>query len=1133
MKTRRVFLKMTVAAFAVGYLMIAAILPGHLHGATFVIPPSPGTSGPAGGSYGVPSLPGPAVVPYGTPAGPTPPTRILLPGSSGTPQAGVPLPPLFPETPSLLPILPGVTPAPGPVLQGFRTTTAGLLANRMSLIGAPESFINPLLYDPLGSMRRFLEELEQARGSGNVDGEIASLSNLGQASLFLGLFDQSEGYYRAVAELERKRANLEGEASALRNIGAVNNARGRFQVALENCRQALELLRNAATTSGQAEILNNIGTILKNADSYVKAVEAYTLALAQYQEADETRALIMMNLANAHRSYANYEEAQRIYEELLSFYTSEDQTEGLVKVLSALAATLSAMGNGNEALRILLQYVDRFSSSGRLPKSADSALPRVAPAFAERLGAATNNRVDLPRLARVPMAGMVGSTHVQTAHGHKGSTAIYPFAEADCDNRSSPRAKNLNGSFAEVRHDQASRTASDVGFSFAGLLMAKKPGREPPPDAHSRPAESQDRFVKQLKKLIGDLLLEKGDLNRSHKYLTEAGFDSSLGLWHLAKNDLRTAERHFRRLFQTARKSGDIDSLFVAYTGLGMVREAAHDLPNAESNYLRAVSVVEEIRASALPVERKNFFAGKTDVFRRSAASDGLVRVRMKRKKWVDSIPAVESARNRGFVDNLSSNVDLMSFKIPQDVRNTDLELQNMLVSFERARDILPREKDPRRYNIVAKQVAELKSETRAFVRMLRAKYPDYALVRHPEPARLQDLPLGATEHVIILTTLDDGVAATHIRGKKVIDGAYIPWAREELVESVAELRRPFEQVRFKDFNVRLANRIYDRLLARFVSRIPKGDPIILIPDGVLALVPFEALVIGGEPTWKHAPWGEYPTGLDYLGDAHPISYHQSLTSLAVSRVLAKQREPAQRVLIFADPVFDTADPRAAGTDQARSPEPEESHIVLMGRGPAVGPRGLALPRLAQTSSLAGRVHDLFRNESQVYTGLEANKDIFVKRIAPEIRDFGTVIFATHGLVRNDLPGVMEPALALTRVPQGRDWLLTMTEITDMGMNADLAVLTACQTAVGRVLSGEGVMSLGRAFRAAGARTVIMSLWSVAEDASVEMMASFFEHLKSGSGKLEAWRSAREDIRKKGYDHPFFWAPFILVGEAQ
>ena len=88
----------------------------------------------------------------------------------------------------------------------------------------------------------------------------------------------------------------------------------------------------------------------------------------------------------------------------------------------------------------------------------------------------------------------------------------------------------------------------------------------------------------------------------------------------------------------------------------------------------------------------------------------------------------------------------------------------------------------------------------------------------------------------------------------------------------------------------------------------------------------------------------------------------------------------------------------------------------------------------------------------------------------------------------------------------------------------------SCETGVGKNVRGEGVMGMGRAFQFAGAGNVLMSLWSVAEDATVALSNSFFKNLKDGKDSKEALRLARAEIRKAGYEHPFYWSAFILVG---
>ena len=118
-------------------------------------------------------------------------------------------------------------------------------------------------------------------------------------------------------------------------------------------------------------------------------------------------------------------------------------------------------------------------------------------------------------------------------------------------------------------------------------------------------------------------------------------------------------------------------------------------------------------------------------------------------------------------------------------------------------------------------------------------------------------------------------------------------------------------------------------------------------------------------------------------------------------------------------------------------------------------------------------------------------------------------------------------------VPPGSDGYLRMSEVMGLRLNADLVALTACQTGVGNRVSGEGMMGMGRAFQYAGARSVLMSLWAVSEKASVMLVEEFFRNLKEGKGRLEALTTARSAIRKAGFDHPFYWAPFVLVGETR
>ena len=128
-----------------------------------------------------------------------------------------------------------------------------------------------------------------------------------------------------------------------------------------------------------------------------------------------------------------------------------------------------------------------------------------------------------------------------------------------------------------------------------------------------------------------------------------------------------------------------------------------------------------------------------------------------------------------------------------------------------------------------------------------------------------------------------------------------------------------------------------------------------------------------------------------------------------------------------------------------------------------------------------------------------------------------------------------------------------MSEILELKLNADAVVLSACKTALGKEIAGEGIVGLSRAFVLAGAKSVIVSLWSVESNSTAVLMKRFYSHLKLGRSKEEALRLAKQELKSQslassdlsrgvtiavrdkkiqtGASHPFFWAPFILIGE--
>jgi CHAT domain-containing protein len=509
----------------------------------------------------------------------------------------------------------------------------------------------------------------------------------------------------------------------------------------------------------------------------------------------------------------------------------------------------------------------------------------------------------------------------------------------------------------------------------------------------------------------------------------------------------------------------------------------------------------------------------------------------MKLNQAAGSIDSSEVTRARAFSDGIAERSEVGYSGVSRQVLDKEDELVTKVAALRKELAAKGKDEDPERYANLSKNVQKAEQDLKSFVEMLWEKHKPYAAVKYPRPVTLKQSALQAQECVVIFDVSEEGVGVKLIKGKEIAETFFRKWKLTDLEKDVQKFRKSFEaspgeslKQKLKEFDPALASELYTRLLSRVLAEIPKGTPIIIIPDGILAELPFEALVVGGNATWKQAPWGEYPDGLSYLGDVYPVSYYQSITALTLARTLGKQTKTGDRILVVADPVYSMKDQRSQ-----KAPSPKELSVkekansnLMVAIEESIGS---GFGRLPLTGDLAANLGRMFSGQIDVHTGLDADKGSFLKSIAPRLGEYGSVVFACHGYFGTKIPGIMEPVLVLTTIPHGTDGFIKMTDVMGLKMNANIVALTACQTGLGKELSGEGVMSMGRAFQYAGARSVLMSLWSVAEKSSVQLVENFFRNLKERKGKLEVLKMAREEIRKGGFDHPFFWASFILVGE--
>jgi CHAT domain-containing protein len=365
----------------------------------------------------------------------------------------------------------------------------------------------------------------------------------------------------------------------------------------------------------------------------------------------------------------------------------------------------------------------------------------------------------------------------------------------------------------------------------------------------------------------------------------------------------------------------------------------------------------------------------------------------------------------------------------------------------------------------------------------------------------------------------------------KIIKFIRFPVRTDDIIKLVEKFITPFRKVKHEGFEPEVASELFRVILLPLLEEVEFPKRLIIVPDGILNGVPFEALII--EPPGDRGL--ETPL---FLQDKFLISYYPSATILTINRQTIPLNLPHKNTLLaVGDPVYEMDDDRLTQSQVSMLLEVEqkqESSIATrkdkIRRG--AQDQGYSFVRLKYSGVEVAKIKEVFGNRPgprDLLIGFEAT-EINVK--SKDLTRYQYLHFAVHGTLAYDVPYLKEPALVLAFDPESKeDGFLTLSEIYGLKLNADLVTLSACKTGLGQRIPGEGVIGLSRAFMDAGSRAVLVSLWEVEDQSTALLMEEFYRQLAKGVEKVEALKMAKEYLRKKGYENPYFWAAFILVGD--
>jgi CHAT domain-containing protein len=423
------------------------------------------------------------------------------------------------------------------------------------------------------------------------------------------------------------------------------------------------------------------------------------------------------------------------------------------------------------------------------------------------------------------------------------------------------------------------------------------------------------------------------------------------------------------------------------------------------------------------------------------------------------------------------------------------------------------------------RQLREAEDKIDALENQLQAQFPRYASLTAERPLAADEIQklLRPDEALVAMLPGNNATAVVLVRREGVhLHRARI--GRNGLDTEIKALRASLDLSSGEErvFDVPRARNLYGTLFGPLDGMLAGVRHLLIVPAGPLLSFPIGVLVTNALPD------GSEPARVAFLANRLAISVLPSVAALRELRAVAARSRAPQPFIGFGDPAFN-------GGPRDRRNVSDVANLCRQGE--ALDPALLrALPRLRESGDEVRRIAAALGAGSD---GVVLGADATERRVRQtDLSRYRVVEFATHGLLPGELRCQAEPALALTppaTPTKEEDGLLDASEIATLKLDADWVVLSACNTAgPDGTLGGESLSGLTRAFFYAGARALLVSHWAVASGPTVDLTTAMFDVYarEPGLGKAEALRRAQAAVRAKpDTAHPFFWAPFVLVGD--
>jgi CHAT domain-containing protein/predicted negative regulator of RcsB-dependent stress response len=572
----------------------------------------------------------------------------------------------------------------------------------------------------------------------------------------------------------------------------------------------------------------------------------------------------------------------------------------------------------------------------------------------------------------------------------------------------------------------------------------------------------------------------------------------------------------FENAFLLYNKSGNIESESLALHGKAKVLAKLGKRDEALDLFEKGITYFEKVRKQTAFSEMKRTLMEK--VYQQFEET---VLFMLENKYGEKGFKYAEAMRARVFLDRMVEGLVRLDKGLTPDLKKKQDNLLTRLSFLSKEIHETAGRNDEKKLQELKEQYNKIEGEFDELLVKIRLNNPLYSLVRYPQTVSvqyLQKVVLEKGELLLRYFTASDKIYAFLISQEDFIIVSLKDTPKdlnnsvEEYLTSIKENNRRRIKKYGKD--------LYKRLFKPLETSIKDRRNIIIVPDGELAKIPFEALIIDAKTSTKPV----------YMLENYRIKYIQSASILSILRKQYQRKGTTKHFIGFGDPVYDYENFRQ-GLPEHGTPNPvkgDEITEIHRGKYHREGGKLVRLKGSGEEVNTIARLFKKYNQKSVVYVREQANE---ANAKSPDLKEFDYIHFSCHGILGDGFQ-----SLVLSQLPPDKtseDGYFTLNEIMNSDYNAKLVVLSACQTGSGKMYRGEGVTGMTRAVMYAGTPAVVASLWDVDDNATKELMIHFYRNiLEKSMDKAEALRQAKlELIRGKKYRSPSFWSAFVMYGE--